>query len=188
MEAQTQTIPLNDFSNPLNEQYLEQLEEIHEFSLPPADSGKAAWLFLAACFVVEVLIWGFSFSFGVFQDYYSTHEPFASNPSGIAVVGTTATGIMYMSGLVLFPAYKKWPHLASRSKWLGLPLMAAGLIAASFANTGNQLIVTQGVLYGIGGSVLYNPLLLLIDEWFVQRKGMAYGIMFVRHSPPLMLD
>lgn len=31
----------------------------HEFqSLPPADSGRQAWLFLAACFFVEALIWG----------------------------------------------------------------------------------------------------------------------------------
>lgn len=30
----------------------------HEFSLPAVDSGKDAWLFLAACFVMEALIWG----------------------------------------------------------------------------------------------------------------------------------
>ena len=31
----------------------------HEFdSLPPADGGKQAWLFLTACFLVEALIWG----------------------------------------------------------------------------------------------------------------------------------
>jgi hypothetical protein len=29
-----------------------------EFSLPQADSGRDAWLFLAACFVVEALVWG----------------------------------------------------------------------------------------------------------------------------------
>ena len=32
--------------------------ENHEFSLPPADGGKDAWLFLAAGFVVEALVWG----------------------------------------------------------------------------------------------------------------------------------
>jgi len=31
---------------------------LHEFSLPPVDRGKDAWLFLAACFVVEALVWG----------------------------------------------------------------------------------------------------------------------------------
>jgi hypothetical protein len=32
---------------------------------------------------------GFPFSFGVFQDYYLTHEPFAGS-SGIPVIGTCA--------------------------------------------------------------------------------------------------
>ena len=31
---------------------------------------------------------GFGFSFGVFQDFYSTHEPFAGS-GNIAVIGTT---------------------------------------------------------------------------------------------------
>jgi hypothetical protein len=26
--------------------------------LPPADTGKDAWLFLAACFVMEAMVWG----------------------------------------------------------------------------------------------------------------------------------
>lgn len=41
-----------------------------------------------------------------------------------------------------------------------------------------QLILTQGALYGIGGSLLYNPFLFYLDEWFIRRKGMAYGIFF----------
>lgn len=36
----------------------EEHQNRHEFSLPQADSGRDAWLFLAACFVVEALVWG----------------------------------------------------------------------------------------------------------------------------------
>lgn len=31
---------------------------VHESSLPPVDSGKDAWFFLAACFALEALTWG----------------------------------------------------------------------------------------------------------------------------------
>ena len=31
-----------------------------EFSLPPADGGRAAWLFLVTCFFVEAIVWGMS--------------------------------------------------------------------------------------------------------------------------------
>lgn len=33
---------------------------------------------------------GFGFSFGIFQDYYSSHEPFSSS-SSIAAIGTTTS-------------------------------------------------------------------------------------------------
>ncbi|KAK0116216.1 hypothetical protein ONS95_013243 [Cadophora gregata] len=181
MEAQN-AIALNDLSGYLDPDSGEIPEEAaiahQEFSLPRADSGKDAWLFLAAGFVIEALVWGFPFSFGVFQEFYGHHELFSSNSSGIAVIGTTATGLMYVSGLVLFPAYKKFSHLASTLKWAGLPLMAAGIFAASFAQNVPHLILTQGVLYALGGCIIYYPTLLYIDEWFVQRKGLAFGIMW----------
>jgi hypothetical protein len=37
--------------------------DVREFSLLPVDRGKDAWLFLAASFVMEALIWGMCTSF-----------------------------------------------------------------------------------------------------------------------------
>lgn len=89
---------------------------------------------------------------------------------------------MYMAGLILFPAYKTWPNLADRSKWVGLPLMAAALIGASFANNVNHLLLTQGVLFALGGSIVYYPCLVFVDDWFIERKGLAFGVMWVSQS------
>ena len=88
---------------------------------------------------------------------------------------------MYLIGLLLFPAYKRWPHLANRSKWAGLPIIAIALIAGSFANKVSHLIMTQGALYAIGGSLVYCPALIFLDEWFIHRKGLAFGIVWVRN-------
>jgi len=50
-------------SRPSLEQRPEPPAPLQEFSLPPADGGIDAWLFLAASFVVEALVWGkFKFS------------------------------------------------------------------------------------------------------------------------------
>jgi hypothetical protein len=64
-------------------------ESSSEARLPPPDGGKDAWLFLAACFTLEALIWGFPFTYGIFQDHYSKHPPFAGDPN-VAVIGTCA--------------------------------------------------------------------------------------------------
>lgn len=36
----------------------QQEDENQGYSLPPVDTGKDAWLFLAACFVMEAMVWG----------------------------------------------------------------------------------------------------------------------------------
>ena len=74
---------------PAESDLLEDQAERTAIALPPVDHGKDAWLFLAACFTLEALVWGFPFSFGVFQDYYSTHEPFEGSPN-LAIIGTCA--------------------------------------------------------------------------------------------------
>ena len=66
MESQD-AIALNDLSHLSNDPDAlpnsgpgldDQNDGQHEFSLPRADGGKDAWLFLAAGFVVEALVWG----------------------------------------------------------------------------------------------------------------------------------
>lgn len=41
------------------------------------------------------------------------------------------------------------------------------LLAASFASTALRLVATQGVLRALGGSLLYSPVTIWLDEWFV---------------------
>ena len=60
-------------------------------SLPPTDGGRAAWLFLLGSFMIEMFLWGFPFSFGVLQDYYSTHLPISLHSAGVSAVGTTCS-------------------------------------------------------------------------------------------------
>ncbi|KAF4464344.1 hypothetical protein FALBO_8820 [Fusarium albosuccineum] len=146
-------------------------------ALPRVDGGKDAWLFLAASFTVEALTWGFPFAFGVFQDYYSTHAPFKGS-SSIAVIGTCAMGIMYlgipfaMSLQRLYPKHSRWSPI------IGLFVMCVALALSSFSQNTTHLILTQGVLYAIGGSISYCPCILYMDEWFAKRKGLAFGVMW----------
>lgn len=39
------------------------------------------------------------------------------------------------------------------------------------------VIMTQGVLYGIGSGFLFAPSISFIDEWFLLRRGIANGIL-----------
>ena len=85
---------------------------------------------------------------------------------------------MYFSGLFTFALYHYYPQLRRISTFVGLLIIVAAITASSFATTVPHLIITQGILYGIGGSLLYFPAILFIEEWFVRRKGLAFGIMW----------
>jgi MFS family permease len=59
--------------------------------------------------------------------------------------------------------------------WL---LIVVALIGAAYSASIPTLIVNQGLLYGVGYMLLDNPSLLILNTWFLERRGLAYGILF----------
>lgn len=147
-----------------------------EASIPSADKGLAAWRMLWVFFVFEALLWGFPLSFGVFQDYYSQLPVFKDDPR-ITIVGTMASGIGYLAAPFVTPLIRRYSQYRQQMIWVGWPLCILGLVAGSFARELSTLILTQGIMYGIGFITFYYPILSMIDEWWVARRGMAYGIL-----------
>ncbi|KAH7108856.1 major facilitator superfamily domain-containing protein [Dendryphion nanum] len=148
-----------------------------EFSLPPVDGGKDAWLFLFSAFVLEILVWGFPFAFGIFQEYYTSNPPFAGSRN-IPIIGTCAMGLMYLSSPLIFGFFAWYPNSRHRCITIGLIIMCLSLGLSSLSQTVPHLIVSQGVFYPIGGALCYSPVVAFMDEWFVNKKGLAFGIMW----------
>ena len=147
-------------------------------ALPPVDRGRKAWTYLALAFLVEGSLWGIPLSYGVFQAYYSSHEPFSKDPSLLSLVGTVSTGLTYMSGSFMFPLMDRYPRARKPTLWIGYVVLVAAYLSASFATTAWQLVLTQGILSGTGVALLYTPTFIWLGEWFVLKRGFAGGIMF----------
>ncbi|KAI0700119.1 MFS general substrate transporter [Cerioporus squamosus] len=148
-------------------------EGVNVQELPPVDKGIRAWTFCAAAFVLEMMVWGFGFSYGIFQDYYTSHPPFDSS-SGVAIgaVGTVALALQYGEVVFLSFILGKYPDYLRSAMWFGLALYFVSLFCSSFATQVWQLILLQGVGVGIGGVIK------LLREWFSERRGLAGGIIF----------
>lgn len=135
---------------------------------------------------------GFPLSFGVFQNYYSHLPQFADDPY-VSVVGTVASGISYLGAPLVMPLIKRYARWQRQMVWLGCmclgahcivimltivgPFCIGGLVAGSFATTLSGLILTQGITYGIGFLIFYYPIISFINEFWVERRGMVYGIL-----------
>jgi MFS family permease len=156
-------------------------------------TSKRTGRVLIAAFIFEALLWGtntayslppkekdltflgFPISFGVFQDYYSTLPQFKGNPN-IALIGTIAQGFSYLGSPFSAAITKRFPKYQRLQIWVGWPTCLAGLVAGSFTSTIGGLIVTQGAMYGIGFITLTYPIISMVDEWWIARKGMAFGL------------
>ncbi|KAF4968614.1 hypothetical protein FSARC_4038 [Fusarium sarcochroum] len=153
-------------------------------SLPPTDHGKDAYLALMCCTMAQVPIWGYSVSFGIFQEYYSRPgSPISMASSGtIATIGALQQGVMYLMMPFAFLVLTRYPRLRHLCGPVGLAVTTASLTASAFVNTVAGLIATQGALYSIGCGLLFSPISHYMNEWFVERKGMALGVMWAGKS------
>ncbi|KGQ03018.1 Monocarboxylate transporter 12 [Beauveria bassiana D1-5] len=161
-----------------------------EQRLAPVDGGFAAWRLLWAAFMFEGCLWGFPMSYGVFQQYYSTLPQFAGNRY-IGVVGTIASGLGYLGAPVVMLLVQRHQQWLRPMIWIGCkslttsnhqqqlrrPICILSLVAGSFATTLEMLILTQGVAYGLGFLIFYYPILHMVSEYWVARRGMAFGIL-----------
>ncbi|KAK0214275.1 major facilitator superfamily domain-containing protein [Armillaria nabsnona] len=147
-------------------------------SLPPMDHGFDAWAYMISAWLVELLVWSYPFSYGVFLNYYASHEFKDSSSTLLALVGSLSTGLIYLSSIVVFPVIARYPARKKQMMYVGLGLSVAGLIGAAFSKTPEMLVLTQGVMYSIGGSFLYFPVTTYLFEWFSDKKGLANGLIF----------
>jgi predicted MFS family arabinose efflux permease len=89
---------------------------------------------------------------------------------------------MYLISPFTFAILSRWPRLRRWFGPIGLILTAIGFLLSSFSNKVWQLIVTQGIIAGIGSGLLFTPTTLYLDEWFIQRKGLAMGVFWAGES------
>ncbi|KAH9947010.1 hypothetical protein B0H21DRAFT_367675 [Amylocystis lapponica] len=126
---------------------LEETTAVQE--LPPADRGRKAWMFCASAFLLDLMIFGYSTSYGIFQVYYTTHPPFENTPSvGIAATGTICIGLMYGEAILVSLAAGRYPDYVKPAMYR----------------------------CWVGGGLLYWPIALYLPQWFVVRQGLASGL------------
>ncbi|KAI0042596.1 MFS general substrate transporter [Auriscalpium vulgare] len=145
-------------------------------SLAPVDTGFGAWSFVPRG--IQANVWGFPNAFGVFLKAYLDDPVISGQPHAASIlplIGTLSSGVIYCSGPFIYPFTSRYPHHRRTAMWVGTALCWASLFGASYATTITQLLCLQGMLYAVGGSLLWAPTLSYLPEWFVRRRGLANG-------------
>ena len=59
---------------------------------------------------------------------------------------------------------------------VGTVTVCCSLLASAFASHVWHLLLTQGILYGLGAGAVNTVTIQYLNEWFLERKGLAFGI------------
>lgn len=144
--------------------------------LPPdaPDGGTRAWLQVAGSFLVFGNLWGMTFAFGTFQSYYElTYLP-TTNASTISWIGTICTFLLILGGVASGPLFD-WGYFRSMLI-VGALVEVLSVFLLSLCSEYYQILLTQGILAGLGNSLLYIPGLALVGRAFKKRRAIAMGI------------
>lgn len=117
-------------------------------------------------------------SYGVLQEQYVTHFQLRDSSRLAGVIGTTLNGALYVSLPFLSTLFssrlRRWRRTAAM---VGLLISSTSLAISASSTAVWHLIVTQGVLCGLGSALAYSPTTLYLDEWFIRRKSYAYSVL-----------
>lgn len=118
---------------------------------------------------------GFPLNYGVFQNYYSKHEPYAGN-TNMSTIGTLGTAFYFLGAPVATYLVRRYAHWQRQTIWVGFAIAIVGLGAAGWAKDFGSLVATQGVTFGMGILIMYYPIFNMMNEWFVERRGLALAV------------
>lgn len=141
----------------------------------PLDTGKAAYMVLLACLLIQSATAGFPLAFGVFEDYYST---WYVNFETASWIGVLSEGLPYLGAPLMTVCCQKFSIPRQAYIMIGVVLCALSHLSSAFVSSLPALICTQGCLFGLGSLLTEIPSLVILDTHFAKRRGLAYGLVF----------
>lgn len=139
---------------------------------PPPDGGFHAWLQVAMGWIIIFTTWGYVNSFGSFQAYYT--ETLDQDASTISWIGSIQVFLTFFIGA--FSGRLLDAGLFVPTLFVGAILQLLGIFMMSLSTKWYQLLLSQGVLTGIGGGIFFCPSMGLIATYFSNKRALAVGI------------
>ncbi|KAI0800538.1 MFS general substrate transporter [Fomes fomentarius] len=127
-------------------------------------SRNYQYLLVLAGFMMTFHVIGINSIYGLFQEFYTSPETNIKNAEGqdalVSLVGTIGSGLTWSGSIFVNPLIGRYDNVKFISI-AGAFIMSTGIILASFSSQLWHLFLTQGLLYGIGSSMYYFPLMSL---------------------------
>ncbi|XP_014662716.1 PREDICTED: monocarboxylate transporter 13-like [Priapulus caudatus] len=146
--------------------------ECDEDLIPTPPDGGWGWVIVASSFFLIFIVDGVCFCFGVwmveFMDYFNESAAKAS------LVGSLLSGCYLSAGPLVSALANRY---GCRSVTIfGSILASLSFILSTFSPNIEMLIVTFGVMAGIGFGFMYLPAIVSVGYYFETKRALATGV------------
>ncbi|KLJ12491.1 hypothetical protein EMPG_12484 [Blastomyces silverae] len=137
------------------------------------DGGIRAWLVVAGAFFILFSTLGYVNSFGVFQEYYLSHQLREQSPDNIAWIGSLSMFLQLSTGAIAGPLFDRY------GTWLLRPAAFLFIFATMMVSICREywhFMLTQGVVMGVLMALFLVPAMAAVSQHFDKHRAAALGI------------
>lgn len=130
------------------------------------------WVVALCCFVAAAVMFGMTYSFSVFFDPLSSS--FAVSAPRVSLVFGVQTFAIYVGAALLGGALDRFGP--RRTLLAGALSLGVGLYGTALSDSYPTLLLTYGLVTGVGMGCLYLVAYAVVPHWFHRRRGAATGL------------
>ena len=147
-------------------------DDVAQFS-PAPDGGLRAWSVAAGGFFVTFAALGFANSFGVFQEYYITHQLSNKSADDIAWIGSVNAFCQFLAGSVAGPLFDRY---GARLVLPAAIVCIFSIMMVSLCAEYYQFLLAQGFLLGTAVGCMQFPAMAAVGQFFDKKRAAALGL------------
>ncbi|KAJ1822405.1 hypothetical protein LPJ56_000805 [Coemansia sp. RSA 2599] len=137
--------------------------------------GLYAWAVVASGFIMQMFCMGVVNSYGSYQTHYHIKQFPDEDMSTLSWIGTLQFAVANLFGILSGILCERFD--SRLVTFVGGVIMGLALIIASFCDDAVwKLLITQGIMFGIGSSLVYIPSTSIPAQWFTARRALAVCI------------
>ncbi|KIJ67847.1 hypothetical protein HYDPIDRAFT_25313 [Hydnomerulius pinastri MD-312] len=150
------------------------LGEDSDLEIP--DGGWTAWSTAFGAFLIQICGFGFTNSFGVFQDFYSQHYLTNVSSSAIAWIGSVNAFLVLSGGLFFGRLFDRgyFYHLVICG--CTLQVFCLFMLSLTKENQYYQVFLCHGLGFGLAASMSYVPSIAVLSHHFKAKRAIVMTV------------
>lgn len=134
--------------------------------------GGWGWVIVLAAFCANVVVDGLCFTVGMYHSEWMSH--FNVHHSKVSWVPSMLVGCYLLAGPIAGVLANRFG--CRRVVMFGTLISVTGLLVSTVSPNVEVLIITYGVITGIGFGLIYLPSIVIIGYWFEKKRAFATGM------------